>query len=178
MKRATSKSDRPVSILAADIKECAAEVESEARAAPGSADADGHAKPSTTDVAEQVATQVGAGAMAGAKSDPARAASKTRRGATTSTRRGVSLKQETAVMIGGASASLIPVAGQISNSHHKATPARAGARSPAETSSSPSAHRTRSAVSGDTTQTRSSMHRATKIVATIGPASSLSLIHI
>ncbi|CAH2812265.1 MAG: hypothetical protein CBCREVIR_3070 [Candidatus Burkholderia crenata] len=45
-------------------------------------------------------------------------------------------------MIGGTSASLIQVAGQISNSHHKATSARAGARSQAETFSSPSAHRT------------------------------------
>ncbi len=88
-------------------------------------------------------------------------------------RRGGKLKKETAVMIGGASAaSLIPGPGQLSNSYQKATPARSGARSQAETFVSPSAHRTRSAVSGDTTQTRNSMHRATKIVATIGPASS------
>jgi pyruvate kinase len=58
------------------------------------------------------------------------------------------------------------------NTTQKATPARSGARPEAQIYSTPSAHRTRSAVPGDTTQTRSSMHRATKIVATIGPASS------
>ncbi len=103
MKRATSKSDRPVSILAADIKEWAAEVKSEVRAATGSGDADRHSEPSATDAVAQASAQVGAGAMAGAKPDPARAVGKPQRGATASTRRGASLKQETVVMIGGSS---------------------------------------------------------------------------
>src|SRR5471030_916320 len=158
MKRATSKSDRPESVVEviADKEELAA------------------------DAGLSVAAEIGSRVAVGVKPSPARAPAKSKRSAATPARRGSDIKQErrkeirkeTAVMIGGASASLIPVAGQISNSHHKATPARAGARSQAETSSSPSAYRTRSAVSGDTTQTRNSMHRATKIVATIGPASS------
>jgi pyruvate kinase len=70
-----------------------------------------------------------------------------------------------AVMIGG-------TAGQaVQKNIHKATPARSGARARLARKS-PAAQRARSAVSGDLTQTRSSMHRATKIVATIGPASS------
>jgi pyruvate kinase len=70
-----------------------------------------------------------------------------------------------AVMIGG-------TAGQaVQKNIHNATPARSGARARLARKS-PAAQRARSAVSGDLTQTRSSMHRATKIVATIGPASS------
>jgi pyruvate kinase len=166
MARATSKSDRsvPVSVtvteeLAADAAlSVAAGIESRAEVEP--------------EVKSEVKSGEEAEAKLGARPSPARASGKSKRSATTPSRRGADLQQETVVMIGGASASLIPGAGQMSNTHQKATPARAGARSQAETSSSPSAHRTRSAVSGDTTQTRSSMHRATKIVATIGPASS------
>lgn len=54
----------------------------------------------------------------------------------------------------------------------KATPARTGARAQAVSNTSPLAQRARSAVTGGPTETRNSMHRATKIVATIGPASS------
>jgi pyruvate kinase len=57
----------------------------------------------------------------------------------------------------------------------KATPARSGAQaSLASTSASPQAPdaSSRSPFTSDTTQTRRYMHRATKIVATIGPASS------
>ncbi|WP_255503961.1 pyruvate kinase [Caballeronia sp. EK] len=53
----------------------------------------------------------------------------------------------------------------------KATPARSGARAQPVSNTSPQAQRARSVVTGDPTETRNSMHRATKIVATIGPAS-------
>ncbi|SPB14989.1 pyruvate kinase [Caballeronia novacaledonica] len=53
----------------------------------------------------------------------------------------------------------------------KATPARTGARAQTVSNTSPQAQRARSVVTGDPTETRNSMHRATKIVATIGPAS-------
>ncbi|BAN22246.1 pyruvate kinase [Caballeronia insecticola] len=53
----------------------------------------------------------------------------------------------------------------------KATPARTGARAQAVSNTSSQAQRARSVVTGDPTETRNSMHRATKIVATIGPAS-------
>jgi pyruvate kinase len=152
MKRATSKSHRPESVVAADKKELVA------------------------DAGLSVAAEIGSRVAVGIKPGPARASGKSKRSAAAPARRGLDSKQEitkeAAVMIGGANASLIPGAHQMSNTDQKATLARAGARSQAETASSPSAHRTRSAVSGDTTQTRSSMHRATKIVATIGPASS------
>jgi pyruvate kinase len=81
------------------------------------------------------------------------------------------IEQETAVKMYSANASWTQN-GHQKNQHQKATPARAGARPQTETHSSPSANRTRSNAPGDTTQTRKSMHRATKIVATIGPASS------
>jgi pyruvate kinase len=53
----------------------------------------------------------------------------------------------------------------------KATPARTGARAQAVSNTSLQAQRARSAHTGNPTETRNSMHRATKIVATIGPAS-------
>ncbi len=53
----------------------------------------------------------------------------------------------------------------------KATPARTGARAQPVSNTSLQAQRARSVVTGDPTETRNSMHRATKIVATIGPAS-------
>ncbi|BAO85517.1 pyruvate kinase [Burkholderia sp. SFA1] len=54
----------------------------------------------------------------------------------------------------------------------KATPARTGARAQPVSNSSLQAQRARSSVvTGNPTETRNSMHRATKIVATIGPAS-------
>ncbi|SAK41195.1 pyruvate kinase [Caballeronia pedi] len=53
----------------------------------------------------------------------------------------------------------------------KATPARTGARAQPVSNTSSQAQRARSVVTGDPTETRNSMHRATKIVATIGPAS-------
>ncbi|SAK52858.1 pyruvate kinase [Caballeronia catudaia] len=52
----------------------------------------------------------------------------------------------------------------------KATPARTGARAQPVSNTSLQAQRARS-VTGNPTETRNSMHRATKIVATIGPAS-------
>jgi len=54
----------------------------------------------------------------------------------------------------------------------KATPESSGARAQVRSNSASPAQRTRSAASSDHTQTRKLMHRATKIVATIGPASS------
>ena len=69
------------------------------------------------------------------------------------------------VIIGG-------VATQAEKEIDKATPALTGARAQAVSNTSPLAQRARSVVTGDPTETRNSMHRATKIVATIGPASS------
>jgi pyruvate kinase len=54
----------------------------------------------------------------------------------------------------------------------KATPARTGARAQPVSNSSLQAQRARSLHTGVPTETRKDMHRATKIVATIGPASS------
>ncbi len=54
----------------------------------------------------------------------------------------------------------------------KATPARTGARAQPVSNSSLQAQRARSPVPGVPKETRKDMHRATKIVATIGPASS------
>ncbi|MGN6667797.1 MAG: pyruvate kinase, partial [Trinickia sp.] len=70
----------------------------------------------------------------------------------------------------------VPMAGtaaEVPSIHEdKATPARADAQpSPNRTSASPQAPdaSSRSPFTSDTTQTRRYMHRATKIVATIGP---------
>ncbi|RAS37865.1 pyruvate kinase [Paraburkholderia bryophila] len=57
-------------------------------------------------------------------------------------------------------------------SPHKATLVSTGAQPPAASFGAQPPHPTRSAIPSDLTQTRRLMHRATKIVATIGPASS------
>ncbi len=73
-----------------------------------------------------------------------------------------------AVPLAGAAAA-VPASNEI-----KATPARSGAQPSPSTSALPQAPdaSSRSPFTSDTTQTRRYMHRATKIVATIGPASS------
>ncbi|SAL51980.1 pyruvate kinase [Caballeronia humi] len=75
------------------------------------------------------------------------------------------LANASAVLIGGTN-------GEALQNTQKATPARSGAHLRTESNTSPAAQHARSAVPGDSTQTRNDMHRATKIVATIGPASS------
>jgi pyruvate kinase len=170
MTKATSESESERSVLAVEelaekmVEDVEGSVGEEARHARAV-----EALATSTPADDESSTASAADAL----SPAAESDEKPKRSARAPARRGGKLKKETAVMIGGTNAaSLIPGPGQLSNSHQKATSARSGARSQAETSESPSAHRTRSAVSGDTTQTRNSMHRATKIVATIGPASS------
>ncbi|SAL17203.1 pyruvate kinase [Caballeronia terrestris] len=75
------------------------------------------------------------------------------------------LANASAVLIGGTN-------GEALQNTQKATPARSGAQLRTESNTSPAAQHARSAFPGDSTQTRNDMHRATKIVATIGPASS------
>jgi pyruvate kinase len=69
------------------------------------------------------------------------------------------------VIIGGVPAHAL-------NQIDKATPARSGARAQPVSNTSLQAQRARSLNTGVPTETRKDMHRATKIVATIGPASS------
>jgi pyruvate kinase len=76
------------------------------------------------------------------------------------------LSNESAVLIGGTNADVLK------QDIQKATPGRPGAYQRTESNTSLAAQHARSAVSGDSTKTRNDMHRATKIVATIGPASS------
>lgn len=75
------------------------------------------------------------------------------------------LANASAVLIGGTN-------GERLDNPHKATPAATGAHSRSQSNTSPAAQHARSAAYGDSTKTRNDMHRATKIVATIGPASS------
>jgi pyruvate kinase len=77
----------------------------------------------------------------------------------------LALATASAVLIGGTNGE------QLENTH-KATPATTGAHSRSQSNTSPAAQHARSAAYGDSTKTRNDMHRATKIVATIGPASS------